>query len=223
MAALQESDGPSWWSGGFDHVQALADSSGLPHQFRGAHIQVGIGRWGVNCGTALLANRPLIGPQSRVFPSEAIGAKGFVWAEVPAPGGAVRVASVHLHPSEPAIRARQADLLVKTLADAPRPLIVMGDLNCDRDEPAFTTITEGLGLRSPPADASGLATYPSRNPALRIDWILVSPELEFVHYVICGGLESDHRAVRADLRWRAGAPRSRTQARASSARARSSG
>jgi hypothetical protein len=41
VVALQEADGPSVWSGHFDHVQSLANYSDYPHQFRGTHAQLG--------------------------------------------------------------------------------------------------------------------------------------------------------------------------------------
>jgi len=202
VVALQEADGPSFWSGGFDHVQSLADSSGLPHHFRGEHIDLGVSFMRVNCGTALLADRPLVAPKSYSFHTRGIDTKGFVYADVEFAGRVLRVASVHLHPSSPGERARQAQVLVDELAESPYPLLVLGDLNCAGDEEAMKTIVIGLRLNTYRVDAHDLPTFPSADPQLRIDWILHGPELVFKsHTVQCGPL-SDHCVVIADLEWR---------------------
>jgi len=199
LVALEEADGPSLWSGSFDHVQALADAASLPHHYRGTHIDIGVGRWRIDSGTALLADRPLADVRSARFATELVRSKGFIWAQVDFAGRPVTVASVHLHPNSPPTRARQARQVVAQLSDAPRPLIVLGDLNCTREEEAFAVLTGGLDLRAWRRDADDLATFPSTGPRLRIDWILISPELTFADYAVHCPPYSDHCAVVADI------------------------
>jgi endonuclease/exonuclease/phosphatase family metal-dependent hydrolase len=38
IIALQEADGPCWWSGKFDHVQYIADKSVMQYCFHSAHV-----------------------------------------------------------------------------------------------------------------------------------------------------------------------------------------
>ena len=38
IAALQEADGPSFWSGNFDHVKYLAEQAQFPHRSRVTHV-----------------------------------------------------------------------------------------------------------------------------------------------------------------------------------------
>jgi endonuclease/exonuclease/phosphatase family metal-dependent hydrolase len=40
IVGLQEADAPSWWSGGFDHVDYLAMRSEYPHRFHGRHRDI---------------------------------------------------------------------------------------------------------------------------------------------------------------------------------------
>lgn len=38
IAALEEADGPSYWSGNFDHVKYLAEQAKFPHRSRVTHV-----------------------------------------------------------------------------------------------------------------------------------------------------------------------------------------
>ena len=58
VVALQEADGPSRWSGGFDHVERLAHEAGYPWYFRSSHART----WLFDYGTALLSRLPPLRP-----------------------------------------------------------------------------------------------------------------------------------------------------------------
>ena len=58
-------------------------------------------------------------------------------------------------------------------------------------------VREG-GLQAWQPESADYATYRDK----RLDWILVSPELEIVDYRVVDDPISDHRLVVADLRWR---------------------
>ena len=76
----------------------------------------------------------------------------------------------------------------------------MGDFNCEwaGKEPTLRTLAQKLGLRSYRPEAGDMMTFPSLNK--RLDWILISPELEFVTYEALADVVSDHRGVVASLR-----------------------
>ena len=196
VVALQEADGPSLWSGRFDHVAYLADAGGYEHALRGEHVS-GLK---LSYGTALLSRYPLENEASITFPpSPPLFPKGFVVGEVEVPGvGPVTVASVHLDFARESVRQEQVERLAEELADRPRPLIVMGDFNCDwDDETTLPGLAEQLGLKVfKPEDTT--TTFPKLGK--RLDWIFVSDELEFVDYKVIGAELSDHRAVVARLR-----------------------
>jgi endonuclease/exonuclease/phosphatase family metal-dependent hydrolase len=196
VVALQEADGPSLWSGRFDHVAYLADAGGYGHGHRGEHVS-GLK---LSYGTAVLSRYPMENKASITFPpSPPLFPKGFVVGEVSVPGvGPVTVASVHLDFARESVRQEQVERMVEELAERPRPLIVMGDFNCDwDDETTLPGLAEQLGLKVyEPEDTT--TTFPKLGK--RLDWIFVSEEFEFVDYQVNGAELSDHRAVVARLR-----------------------
>jgi len=208
VVALQEADGPSAWSGGFDHVETLARLAGFDHTFRGEHNPFSLGRLDLSSGTALLSKLPLEAPRSHAFQQNWRDTKGFVAATVTpdALGGtAVDVVSIHLDFLAERVRRRQIEQLVDRFAGSGRPLAVLGDFNCELGERrrSFDLLAHELRLR--PVERGGSPTFPAWRPLVRLDWILVSPELEFVRYRTLEDRLSDHLGVVAELRLRGAA------------------
>lgn len=202
VVALQEADGPSAWSGGFDHVSVLARDGGLGHFYRGDHNPFGVGAYELSSGTALVSRLPMAGPESRAFAANWRDTKGFVAATVrlPESGREVDVVSVHLDFLNPAERRRQIQDLSAALGERSRPLIVLGDLNCEADAgEVFRLFEEHLGVR-PYRPEVEEPTFPSTLPIRRLDWILASEELEFVGYRTLEVRLSDHLGVVAEIR-----------------------
>ncbi len=206
VVALQEADGPSVWSGRFDHVATLARLAGLDDHFRGDHNPFGFGGFHLASGTALLSRGTLDRPVSHRFGLSWRDTKGYVAATIRVPewsGPAIDVVSVHLDFLVPSVRRRQISLMAERLSARRRPLVVLGDLNCcwRREPRSMRLLTETLGLRSY-APESAAPTFPSWRPRRRLDWILASDELEFCsHHTLPVSL-SDHLVVVADLRLR---------------------
>jgi len=188
VVALQEADGPSSWSGGFDHVRRLAELAGYPHRFRGRHVDTPR----LSYGTALLSTRPLGDPASHRFaPSLPTPLKGLVVATV----GDVDVVSAHLDFLREEVRRRQVADLIESLGARNRPLVLLGDFNVEWGD-TLRHLAESLDLHAYAPDSKGLATFEDR----RIDWIFLSRGLEFVRYAVVPDVLSDHRAVVADVR-----------------------
>lgn len=209
VVALQEADGPSAWSGRFDHIGTLARLAGYRHAFRGEHqrIRVSLCRFGVELGldygTALLSRLPLADVASHAFRESWRDTKGFVAAAIGLPGGgAVDVVSVHLDFLHPAVRRRQVAQLVARVRDRQRPLAVLGDFNCEwgHERTALQLLARELSLT--PFAGTLRPTYPARRPLVCLDWILVSEELDFVAYRTLGDALSDHLGVVAEVELR---------------------
>ncbi len=203
VVALQEADGPSGWSGNFDHVATLARQAGLADHYRGEHLQLGFGRYAMNAGTALLARQPLLDPASYRFGMNWRDTKGFVVASVAVPQWgdvSIDVVSVHLDFLRPAVRRQQIQRMVETVGARGRPMVVLGDLNCcwHHEPRSMNLLVRTLGLRAHAPDLL-VPTYPAYRPKRRIDWILVSPELEFAGYHTVHTPLSDHLVLLADL------------------------
>jgi endonuclease/exonuclease/phosphatase (EEP) superfamily protein YafD len=87
--------------------------------------------------------------------------------------------------------------MVAALRSRGRPLILLGDLN-DQWGDTLRQLTTALDLHAYSPDSPDLATFRNR----RLDWILISRELEFVRHAVVPDALSDHRAVVADVRIR---------------------
>ncbi len=203
VVALQEVDGPSSLSGNFDHVAALARQAGLVDHYRGDHNSIGIGRFNLSHGTALMARQPLLEPASHRFGMSWRDTKGFVVASIAVPewgGLAVDVVSVHLDFLRPRVRRKQILRMVDELDARERPLVVLGDLNCcwHHEPKSMDLLIRTLGLRTHEPQ-SLVPTYPAHRPRRRIDWILASPELKFSAYHTVRATLSDHLVLVADL------------------------
>lgn len=202
IVALQEADGPSFWSGGFDHVATLAGLAGFPHAFRGEHNREILSRLDLSYGTALLSQLPLEATHSQAFVQNWRDTKGFVAATV-APealaGEPVDVVSIHLDFLADRVRRRQVEQLVERFRGHEGHLVVMGDFNCAWSERrrSLDLLLHELKLR--PCREAGAATYPAWRPLVRLDWILVSEGLEFSAYETLDDRVSDHLGIRADV------------------------
>jgi endonuclease/exonuclease/phosphatase family metal-dependent hydrolase len=204
LVALQEADGPSAWSGNFNHVSTLAQESGLAFSYRGDHNPFGLPDYDLSSGTALVSRLPLEQPLSTAFAVNWRDTKGFVVAtvEVPGTGREVDVVSVHLDFLSPAERNQQILELAAALQGRSRPLVVLGDMNCEAEGAAetFSLFREHLGVH-PYRPELEEPTFPSGSPARRLDWILISNQLEFTGYHTLQARLSDHLGVVAEVRF----------------------
>jgi endonuclease/exonuclease/phosphatase family metal-dependent hydrolase len=113
-----------------------------------------------------------------------------VVAVVDAPAGPVTVASTHLS-FLPGWNAVQLRLLVRAVADAPPPVVLLGDLNMPASTARRTT-----GMRSL---APGL-TFPAHAPRKQIDHVLGRGVTAAAPARTLELPISDHRALSVDLR-----------------------
>ena len=204
VVALQEADGPSWWSGGFSHVDYLRDRTDLDCSVLSSHSD----SWLASYGTALLARAAMRESVSVKFPaSPPTMAKGFIMSQIiweaehgPAP---VTVVSVHLDFSRRSVRDRQVAILVSTLSGIDTPLVLMGDMNSrwGEERSHVRQLADGLELDAYDPASNSLGTYKS-SAGKRLDWILVSRELEFVDYRVISETLSDHLPVFAVIKFR---------------------
>ncbi len=199
IVGLQEVDGPSIWSGNFDHVRYLAEKSGYAQTVRGTHLKAP----GLDYGTALMARYPIDDALSAGFSRAlTVTQKGFVVSRLQwpgSPGTEVDLVSVHLDPIRPNVRTRQVLELIAVIQERGRPVIVMGDFNSDwyEKESAVRFLGESLNLTSDGADCEDCQTL--RRMDRVVDWILVSPEFDFQDFRILDDDISDHYAVAATL------------------------
>jgi len=204
LIALQEADAASRWSGKFNHVDFVSLNSPYPCSLHASHAQ----KYMYDFGTALLSKVPFSDSVLHTFePSPPTTNKGFVMGEILwNPGGKlptpinVSVISVHLDFSRKTVRDSQIQEMRDLLPDIATPLIILGDFNTDwfTDESALKTIVENGDLKVYQPESKELGTYKEGKD--RLDWILISKDLEFVSYQVPEIILSDHQPVQASLK-----------------------
>jgi len=206
VVALQEADGPSGWSGNFDHVSSIAKQAGYPWYYRADHAR----SWLFRYGTAILSQWPISETLEHTFKSSPPTLnKGFLlsrmtWKPDPEKYKAVQVdiVSVHLDFSRQKVREEQIAEMAEALSKRKNPMIILGDFNSDwfSDESVVKELAEKSQLKVYEPKAENLHTYVKRGR--RLDWILISNELEFVSYKVLPDVISDHLAVVAEVKVR---------------------
>jgi len=205
VVALQEADGPSLWSGRFDHVALLAREAGYPCILHGIHARNRMFQF----GTALLSRQPFGDTLVHGFePSRPTLTKGFVLGSLAwNPDGRLgrplrlQLVSVHLDFSRRSVRRTQVDEMIAVLEAREDPIALMGDFNSDwnDNESELKRLAERLDLHAYQPRAENLATY--AEGGARLDWILLSRNLGFLNYTVYPEVLSDHRAVGAEIEW----------------------
>lgn len=198
VVALQEADGPSFWSGNFNHIDYLAAIGSFSQSVQGVHVDIP----GLSYGTALITNLDLRNPKVITFdPVLSPVPKGFVVSTVSWPGSPgidVDIVSIHLDFASQSVRKKQAMELIETVRARKRPVIIMGDFNTEWQENSTVQyISQELALSAYNPEGTGLDTFPAFGE--RLDWILVSAGISFRSYQVIPDTVSDHRGVVAEL------------------------
>ena len=202
VVALQEADGPSRWSGSFDHVEFIAKQASYPWYYRAINAH----SWLFNYGTAILSRWPVSETLSYNFkPSPPTVNKGFLltrmkWKPDPATDEEINIdiVSVHLDFSRQKVREKQIAEMQEVLSKRNNPLIILGDFNSNwfADKSVVKRLAEKGKLKVYKSQANNLPTY---NSGSRLDWILISKELEFISYKVLPDKLSDHLMVVAEI------------------------
>lgn len=190
IVGLQEVDGGGLRSHHIIQTQYLGEQAGFPYW----HNQI-------NRRIANLA-RHSNGLLSRLKPSEihdyklpGLPGRGALLARY----GVDRATSLHVCILHLALtrraRLRQLGFLGELLQDFPH-VVIMGDFNCQPDSPELRLLADKAGLSDP---ASGLKTWPSWQPRLMIDHILVTPGLTAENARVLNFPCSDHLPVAMDI------------------------
>jgi endonuclease/exonuclease/phosphatase family metal-dependent hydrolase len=121
-------------------------------------------------------------------------------------GQRLRILGLHTHwPILPGL-VRVRDKALQGAVDLVRgeelPVVVLGDLNLTPDAPGFAQLLAASGLRDAMDGRRWRPTWQAGfwPLALRIDHVLVSPELCVEHAEVGRSIGSDHRPVFAELR-----------------------
>jgi len=203
VVALQEADAVSRWSGSFDHVAYLATAAEYPWR---SHVSNAEG-WLYSYGTALLSLQPIIETIEHTFePSPPTLDKGFVLAQIEwfsddkNKSRKIDIISVHLDFSRQSVRDEQIGEMLEIVSARTNPTIILGDFNSEwlAETSVIKELTEKSRFITYKPEAANCNSYKDK----RLDWILITKDLEFVNYQVLPDTLSDHSMIIADIRFK---------------------
>lgn len=100
------------------------------------------------------------------------------------------------------LRATQAEEVAEAMRQSPHPVLLCGDFNAVPLSYTYRVLSEGLEDAFQQAGTGWGATYAGPIPALRIDYLLYSPELRPLRYRTVKEPCSDHYAVESGFSWK---------------------
>ena len=201
VVALQEADDVSLWSGSFDHIAYLASAAEYPWR---THVSNAEG-WLYSYGTALLSARPIAETIKHTFqPSPPTLDKGFVlgqieWSDDKNKSLKIDIISVHLDFSRQSVRDEQIGEMLEILSTRTNPTIILGDFNSEwlAETSVIKELAEKSRFITYKPEAANCNSYKDK----RLDWILISKDMEFVSYQVLPDTLSDHAMIIADVRF----------------------
>jgi len=197
IVAMQEADAPSWWSGGFSHVEKVGRLGRMTSVVQGKNID-GLG---LHYGAAVVTRLQTSSARQVTFDKNyPTFSKGFVVVTCSWPGDPAfqfDVLSLHLDFASAKVRSRQLAVLTELVNKNPRPMILMGDFNTDMSADLLPKFMAETGLQTWRADDTSIVTFPILGS--RIDWIFASSEFQIVKQSLLDDVLSDHRIVAASL------------------------
>ena len=208
VAALQEIDECSILTSSVNHFAYLKFKLNFPYTYFAPTLKIKIfKRQLFVSGNAILSKFPLTNCKginfNFSFPTER---KGFCAADVNLPDGKlITVASIHLvyvDWTRPTSRVHQLKKVAYLLKQQTNSFILAGDFNCDTKgaEKSLSNFISDLNLNTFEPYDENLNTHPSWQPSKRIDWILLSKNIEFTSYKLISDKVSDHLAIFATIK-----------------------
>jgi endonuclease/exonuclease/phosphatase family metal-dependent hydrolase len=150
-------------------------------------------------GIALLANQPIRGARVVDLPQPAgTEPRRLLVGAVTAGAHTVKVLATHLQHDSAAARLAQAEAIAAEVAASATPVVLLGDLNATPGDPELGPLSGLVDSWAAAGEGAG-ATFPSDRPRIRIDHVLVSPDLTVSAAAIVPSEASDHLAVVVDL------------------------
>jgi len=204
VLVLNEVDFNCTWSHGLNQAEYLAEACGFSEVVEQRNLDLGIPFMRVAIGNAILSHLPI--ESAEVVPYPAVkwwepivaGKKKGVEALVKLPDGSeVEVFAVHLETRDEEVRKASLQEILKKAG--PRSILA-GDFNSERRGDGSSSIDRALGDGAWQGGADQSPTFPSNQPKIRIDWILVPKAWREVFSKTFAAPLSDHALVVSEWR-----------------------
>lgn len=206
IVALQELDVGRRRTRGVDQAHQLAELLGMRSHFNAA-LHVEEERYGDAILTALPETLVRAGPLPHYRNMRGLETRGAVWVTVEALGTRIQVLNTHLGLSR-GERLAQMDALMGPdwlgHADCQTPFLLCGDFNDIPPSKAYRkTVPRCREVQRCLPGHRAKATFPSRWPLIRLDYIFVSPEVNVLRVEVprtpLTRAASDHLPLIADI------------------------
>jgi endonuclease/exonuclease/phosphatase family metal-dependent hydrolase len=150
-------------------------------------------------GNAILSRYPILAEeQVDLPPHNLLLGRGFIFARIDLGNGQhLDLIDTHYHQigADSDVRVMQSQAILDYWQQEERTLI-MGDLNAQPDDPEIEMLRQaGLADALEVGGVTPGFTYPAPDPARRIDYIWLSPDLSAGNVVIPPATASDHRGI----------------------------
>lgn len=203
IVALQEVDAHRRRSGCADQAAEIAAALDMTALF-GPHLEDATQCGGDEPalhGDAILTSHPVLEWRHVLLPTRNGEQRGFVEAVLDVGGGRrVRIVSTHFEYRSSSERKDQAETLVEHLEGTAEPVVVMGDLNGEPDDPALRPLRQRFVDAWEAAGSGGDGyTSPRRAPRRRIDYVFAGGGFTPVAAEVLDHGPSDHLPVLAEL------------------------
>jgi len=145
-------------------------------------------------------NYPLTRLSTQTANPVAAPSPGFLEIMIDFQGQRVHLYNTHLdYRSDPRVREQQVGEMLRLIESVPQSIaVLMGDMNATPDAPELQPLLRHLSDSWASSLGAGL-TYPARDPAKRIDYVLTSRHFSARDQTVLPTLASDHRPVVMNL------------------------
>lgn len=202
IVGLQEVDrhwsGRSDWA---DQAEQLAELLGM-HVVYGANLDRDPPSEGAprrQYGTAILSRYPILEWSNTALPNLGGEQRGLLEALVEVRGVRVRVLNTHLQHNSAEERAAQTQAIAERIDAIDEPVVLPGDLNAQPDDAEMEALQQRLDDAWVRGGVGDGLTYSADNPRTRIDYIMVSRDVDVSNAVVHDSPASDHLPVAAEL------------------------
>ena len=216
IVVLNEVDFDAVWSDGIDQASVIAAAAEYPYVVRQRNYDVKVPFAALRFGNVILSRFPVRDAELVQFSANSgwerivAGGHDAVLATIAiSDDAAIDVLALHLESRSRSVRKAAAGRIQTLLDERTNPVLVMGDLNSqlravphrEGDRPtAIELILEDRDFSLAPDSPPGTArTFPSDDPTVGIDWILVPHPWSVVKSEVVATSLSDHLPVVAEI------------------------